>query len=237
MQTSETIGELITALAKAQGEFQAVKKSAENPFLRNRYATLDGVIDVIRGPLSRNGLAFVQPLTTAEGACWLETRIMHASGEWIATAAEIPEFNGSKGVNSLQSFGGALTYMRRYMLTSMLGINAEEDTDGTGNDGNGQKPELIESTAKAITTPSKQPEALPSGQWANIPPPSDSAALWQGQMWALIGYKHKRHVDNTIGRRKFRDAAETWAFLLQHQLDKLDEHRTADAPEPAGEDE
>ena len=67
---------------------------------------------------------------------------MHSSGEWMATAAEIPEWAGNRGVNALQSFGGALTYMRRYMLTSMLGINAEEDTDGNGDNGNGngQKP-------------------------------------------------------------------------------------------------
>jgi hypothetical protein len=147
MQTSEQINELIEALAQAQGEFKPVSKSAENPFLRNKYATLDGVIDVIRGPLSKHGLAFVQPLTTAEGSCWLETRIMHRSGQWIATAAEIPEFNGSKGVNSLQSFGGALTYMRRYMLTSMLGINSEDDTDGNEGKENGHKPQVKSASA------------------------------------------------------------------------------------------
>jgi hypothetical protein len=136
MQTSDQIDELIGALAQAQGEFKPVSKSRENPFLKNRYATLDGVIDAIRGPLSKHGLAFVQPLTNVDGAFWLETRIMHSSGQWIASATEIPEWE-TKGVNALQAFGGALTYMRRYMLTSLLGINAEEDTDGDAGKGNG----------------------------------------------------------------------------------------------------
>jgi hypothetical protein len=136
MQTSDQIDELIGALAQAQGEFKPVSKSKENPFLKNRYATLDGVIDAIRGPLSKHGLAFVQPLTNVDGAFWLETRIMHSSGQWIASATEIPEWE-TKGVNTLQAFGGALTYMRRYMLTSLLGINAEEDTDGDAGKGNG----------------------------------------------------------------------------------------------------
>ena len=54
-------------------------------------------------------------------------------------------------------------------------------------------------------------------------------------MWALIGYKHKLHVDNTIGRRKFKNARETWDFLLQHQLDKLDEERSKLESQEAGD--
>jgi hypothetical protein len=239
MQTSESIGELITALAQAQGEFKAVPKSRENPHLHNKYATLDGVIATIRGPLSKNGLAFVQPLATTNGSCWLETRILHKSGEWIATEAEIPEWAGNRGVNALQSFGGALTYMRRYMLTSMLGINAEEDIDGNGgNGGNGEKskPEAKKKTTQraratptATTDTTKQPEALPPEKWASIPVPENWGQLWGEKRWALLGYSHKKHVDNTVGKQNFRTPAEAWEFLLQHRQDKLDAERK---PEP-----
>jgi hypothetical protein len=134
MQTSEQINELIEALAKAQGEFKPAPKAATNPQLNNRYATLDNVINVIRGPLAQHNLAFVQPLINVGGEFWLETRIMHNSGQWIASSSRIPELETKRGgVSSLQKLGGAITYMRRYMLTSLLGINAEEDTDGNGN--------------------------------------------------------------------------------------------------------
>jgi hypothetical protein len=166
------------------------------------------VIDTIRGPLSNHGLAFVQPLTTAEDACWLETRLMHSSGEWIATAAEIPEWAASKGVNALQSFGGALTYMRRYMLTSMLGINAEEDTDGSG--GNGTKPKAA-AKKKPAQPPKSEPKAAHwiDGQTRNGK--KVSAAFWawtseQGlsdaEVYIALEVEHIHDYTGTMGDAK-----------------------------------
>ena len=131
MERSETITELCKALSAAQGEFQPATKGRTNPHLNSKYATLDDVIDAVRQPMKAHGLSFVQPLSNGnEGAVVLETVILHESGEWIGTTAHVPALSGNRGVNELQSFGGALTYMRRYMLTSMLGISSEEDGDG-----------------------------------------------------------------------------------------------------------
>ena len=149
MQTSESIKELTAALAKAQGEFDAVSKTGHNPFLKNTYATLDDIIGAIRGPLSKHGIAFMQPLTGNGEGFVLETVLMHESGEWLSCAANVPSNAGSKGTNELQSFGGALTYMRRYMLSALLGINAEEDTDGNGK-------QAAKPTAKG--RPARRPE-------------------------------------------------------------------------------
>lgn len=142
MNRSESISQLSAALAKAQGEFTPAKKTGENPHLKNTYATLDDVIASVRGPLSANGLAVVQPLTSEGEHFILETLLMHESGEWIGTEALIQHMAGNRGVNELQAFGGALTYMRRYMLSAMLGINTEADTDGEGprKNGNGKQP-------------------------------------------------------------------------------------------------
>jgi hypothetical protein len=131
MEHSETFVELTKALAQAQGDFPPVPKSRTNPHLKNKYATLDDVINTIRAPLKAHGLSFVQPLSNGtDGAVVLETIIMHESGEWISTTAHVPAMGENRGVNELQSFGAALTYMRRYMLTAMLGISSEEDGDG-----------------------------------------------------------------------------------------------------------
>jgi len=134
MNSSETITKVASALAKAQGQFEAAVKSGKNPHLRNTYATLDDIIAAVRGPLAANGLSFIQPLSAAkdDDSYALETTILHESGEWISTWAVVPTLSSNRGVNELQAFGSALTYMRRYMLSAMLGINTEEDDDGNG---------------------------------------------------------------------------------------------------------
>lgn len=140
MKHSETISALTEALAKAQGSFPAVQKSGENKHLGNQYSTLDDIIAAVRKPLAANGLSFVQPLTADEGTFLLETILMHQSGEWLSSEATVPNLSGNRAVNELQAFGTSLTYMRRYMLTAMLGVTAEEDMDGNGASGNGQMP-------------------------------------------------------------------------------------------------
>lgn len=228
MQTSETIGKLIEALAQAQGEFEPVKKSAENPFLKNKYATLDGVIDVIRGPLSRHGLAFVQPLTTAEGATWLETRIMHSSGEWIATAAQVPDLDGSKGVNSLQAFGGALTYMRRYMLTTMLGINSEDDTDGNGGNGNGTK-----AKSEPKRNPAQKPQQAAPDHWIKDENSRKRFWVWvkerglsHDEVHTALGVEHIEEYTGTKG-----DAMTAINDYIEAQMDAEQAEEAADAAE------
>ena len=133
MQHSENIAELTAALAQAQGEFKPVKKSGNNPFFKSEYATLDDVIAAVREPLSKHGLSFVQPLTGTDEGFHLETVILHSSGQWLSCSTPIPDTGDQRGTNTLQAFGISLTYMRRYMLTAMLGINAETDVDGNGS--------------------------------------------------------------------------------------------------------
>lgn len=158
MDHSETISELTTALAKAQGAFASVQKSGQNPQLHNKYATLDDVITAIRKPLSDNGLAFIQPLTSNGAGFILETVLMHTSGEWLSCAAEMPIWAGNKAVNELQAFGGALTYMRRYMLASLLGVNSDEDADGNGKaKRNADRPER-EPVQRPVQSATKPPE-------------------------------------------------------------------------------
>jgi hypothetical protein len=136
MDMSESIKTLTAALAKAQGEFKAVPKLGHNPFLNNDYVQLDDIIDAIRAPLSQNGIAWVQPLTGDSDGLVLETLLLHESGEWMSCSAPI-QAQATKGLSNLQSFGVALSYMRRYMLTTMLGINSGDDNDGE-DDGKGK---------------------------------------------------------------------------------------------------
>jgi hypothetical protein len=130
MKTSEQIGELAAALAKAQGEMRHAAKDAQNPHLRNRYADLASVLDACREPLARNGLSVVQPAESGDGVVRVTTRLMHASGQWIESELAIPYATG-KGTSDAQALGSALTYGRRYGLSAMVGIAADDD-DGAG---------------------------------------------------------------------------------------------------------
>lgn len=122
METSPTIENLAAALAKFQGQVSNVKKDGVNPFFKSKYATLENVIATVRGSLQENGLAFSQ-FPTGENE--LATILMHSSGEFIrATAKMNPKDNTPQGQ------GSAITYLRRYALSAILGIATEEDDDG-----------------------------------------------------------------------------------------------------------
>lgn len=122
MNTSESIKEIATALCKFQGEVEKIKKEATNPFFKSKYATLANILDVIREPLHNNGLSFVQFPTNQFG---LITRLMHQSGEWMEA-----EYVMQPTQNTPQGIGSCITYMRRYALGSILGLNIDEDDDG-----------------------------------------------------------------------------------------------------------
>lgn len=175
MKRSETIGELVKALAQAQGEFTPALKSGLNPHLKNKYATLDAVIAVIRKPLCKNGLSFVQPFSDdGEGVYTLETLLFHESGEWIGSEAVVPRMAENRGVNALQAFGGSLTYMRRYSLAALLGISSEEDADGSG--GTTREKKTVTKPAQKSTRPAAIPakgkppstKATKAGQNGNV---------------------------------------------------------------------
>lgn len=134
MEHSENLGALADALAKAQGEIRPAKMNATNPFLKSKYADLGSVMDACRDVLSKYGLSFVQmaftPAMELHGAAvGVETMLMHESGQWIKEKFVLP-VGEERGKSVMQVAGSAITYARRYALAAMLGIVADEDTDG-----------------------------------------------------------------------------------------------------------
>ena len=122
MERSETIKEIATALCKFQNTVEVVLKDAENPFYKSKYASLGKVLEVIRKPMFDNGLSFVQ---LPEESDELITILMHTSGEWISSKYKMVPVKSDP-----QSKGSAITYQRRYAITSILGIAVDDDDDG-----------------------------------------------------------------------------------------------------------
>ncbi len=115
------IDKLADALAKAQGEIKNAKKSSDNAFLKARYADLAEVLDQIKPAFSKYGLSLIQ-MPGKPGK--LTTMILHSSGQRIIETSEC-----ALAKTDPQSFGSAVTYLRRYSAAGFAGV-AQEDDDG-----------------------------------------------------------------------------------------------------------
>jgi len=125
MQHSEHIGKLSDALAKAQAEMTSITKDRTNPHFKNRYATLDAILDTIRPTLAKHGLSVVQGASEQTTGFNVETWLIHSSGEYIGNVVAVPV---SK--QDAQGVGSALTYGRRYGVSALLALSTDEDDDG-----------------------------------------------------------------------------------------------------------
>jgi hypothetical protein len=116
-------GDLMTALAKAQGEIEGAKKDSQNPHFKSNYADLASVMAAIREPLAKNGLAVTQWPRVIEGAVEIETILAHGE-QFISDVLWMP-----CAQMTAHGIGSAITYGRRYALMSVTGV-APEDDDG-----------------------------------------------------------------------------------------------------------
>lgn len=161
MLKSDNINALAEALAKAQGEFKPVPKNGVNPHLGNRYVLLDDILQSVLPILSKNGLTLVQFLgSTESGQPTLETSLIHTSGQWIGSVVVIPSLAGNRGTNELQNAGGALSYMRRYAITALLGIASDEDIDGNAPVETKQEKPVKKTEVKQESKAESKPEKL-----------------------------------------------------------------------------
>lgn len=124
MKTSESIKEISGAILQAQQIIGGAKKDASNPFFRTTYSSLGSVMEACKKALNDNGITVLQPVgTTDDGQVYVETVLLHESGEYISDRMPI----SVKQPNDPQAQGSAITYARRYSLQSMVFIPAEDD--------------------------------------------------------------------------------------------------------------
>ena len=126
---------IYTALAKAQAEFPTVKKSANNPFFKSKYASLENILEVVLPILHKNDLYIIQSPISEGERIGVKTKICHIDGECIEDG-----FTMQLAKNDPQGAGSAITYARRYALVAMLGLNVEDDDDGNTASGKREQP-------------------------------------------------------------------------------------------------
>jgi len=119
---SENIGDLAAALAKAQAEVGTVHKDSANPYFKSSYASLAAVWEATRPILSKHGLSIVQLPSHDESGYYVETMLMHGSGQWIKSRTYMkPAKDDPQGIGSL------ISYARRYALQAVTMVCPDDD--------------------------------------------------------------------------------------------------------------
>jgi hypothetical protein len=186
-RSSETIGTIAAALAKAQAQLVNPEKSLVGTIRSDapgatersfRYASLSSGLEIVRKTLSQHEIATVQTTSIDEsaGIVRLSTVLAHASGEWIASDWPICALSETATPHRM---GAALTYARRYALFTLVGIAGEDDLDA---------PDLNAPTAPA------------SG--AEKPAPNKFGRLNGGQAHSTQQFRTDRSAKAVLGSSK-----------------------------------
>lgn len=157
MKQSDSIVNLAKALAAVQGKVAPIGKDATNPHFRNKYASLDAIMESVRPLLAANGLSIVQgggaPISNVDGIVTgvaVETMLLHTSGEYVSSTITLPLDKGTA-----QAVGGAITYGRRYGVSALLALTTDEDDDGHAAS--------APRTTRAVARPALAPAVSPNG--------------------------------------------------------------------------
>ena len=173
-RSSESIGAIAGALAKAQLELANPEKSLvatiRSPFPREadrtfRYASLASGLDIVRKVLGKYEIATVQ--TTAidpeAGLIRLTTLLAHSSGEWVSSDWPVCSVGETAAPHKM---GAALTYARRYALFTLVGIAGEDDADAPDLTGH-----QLSSGALELSRPSKTNGHMDAAPADQVRPP------------------------------------------------------------------
>lgn len=171
MKQSDSIANLAAALVKASAAIKPIPKDRTNPHFRNRYATLDAIVEATRPVLAAHGLAVIQGSAvpeTHEGTLVgfnVETMLVHSSGEWLSNAVLMPVEKASA-----QGAGSALTYGRRYGLSALLNLTADEDDDGETATNHAPRPAAASAPRPAAAPARPAASNAPSGKGKGVMP-------------------------------------------------------------------
>jgi len=173
---------IAAALAAAQSQMGKALKDASNPHFRSKYADLSSVTGACLPALNANGIAVIQPTGADEDGRYVETILLHTTGEKLSCRVPLIVQR-----NDMQGYGSAVTYARRYGLMCMAGI-APEDDDGNA---------AAKAAPKAEREPSPADRAISA--LAGASDLDQLAAIW-GDL--PVGLKSLPEVRGTKDNRK-----------------------------------
>lgn len=161
---------LSTALAKAQGEFPAVKFDAVNSHFGSRYATLHALLAAVRPTLNKHGIFLSQNIHTAGRHLYVTTELTMGDEvrRFDGFGWELPEDT------TPQKLAAASTYLKRIALQAALGIAGEDDDDGNST------------IPREATVPASAPAPSPAAAKRNPPASRESTPSEKGEAFELV---------------------------------------------------
>lgn len=120
---SESISTIAKSLVAAQKEMGNAVKDSKNPFFKSSYADLNAVREAVLPSFNKNGISVIQPTIFHDGKKFVQTVLLHESGEFISGLTEILS---AKELDA-QAQGSGISYARRYGLQSLANVGAEDD--------------------------------------------------------------------------------------------------------------
>lgn len=164
--------DLFKALADFQQEVPAIHKGTKG--YGYSYADLSTIFETINPILKKHNLGFTQLIQ----GDYINTKVFHTkTGEYIESNVDIPQNVVLKGQNEFQVLGSAITYLRRYALSSALGLVTDIDADGNSPQGKPQQPMTQKTGIPKATTrkPATKPSAsTQSKATASVQPKEES---------------------------------------------------------------
>jgi len=142
------LNEIAKALAEAQVEMSNPKFDTQNPFFKNKYASLAAVRDAVVPLLAKHGVFVAQDLRTAEGSVSCTTVLTHSSGQQMTFGPYTLPVSKADA----QGYGSASTYCRRYHLMAVAGVVGDADDDAetaVGRGTNDPRGEDVKNYSKA----------------------------------------------------------------------------------------
>ena len=122
---------LAAALAAAQGEMSNPHKNSKNPHFRSTYADLESVRDAAIPVLSKHGIALIQKIEGDGSTVSVNTVLLGYDSTLDCGTISLP-LGGTKNLG--QAAGSAVSYLRRYSISSICGLASTEDDDGNSLD-------------------------------------------------------------------------------------------------------
>jgi hypothetical protein len=193
LRTSSSIAALAGALAKAQSQFLPITKDKKAEIQTRsggrfsyHYSDLPALLTATRAALAANELAIVQGVTMVNQHVVVDTTLLHASGEWLSAALNLPVGD----VTDPRSVGSAISYGRRYGISALIGVAATDEDDDAA----------AASTTKTRRAPTTRPknanDDVPTPTVAPAAPPTNArrrvdpdAAISESQrkLWFAVG--------------------------------------------------
>lgn len=201
LQHSQSVHNIAVALATAQGEMSGASKDSENPFFKSHYADLAAVVRAIRAPLSKAKIAHVQCPGSDEKGEYLDTMLIHESGQWLKGRIRMKPVKADP-----QGIGSVISYMRRYALQAMVGLEAADD-DGNGATGSPQKKMA---DRKPLSPGKVESEAQNATAWKHYQYGGKELGQYTDDELRTLWVKYADRTQTTVDGKLLKGALVSW---------------------------